>query len=77
MCQEDQKVKNNTAILYIVGQDHDPGWGFIGIFSKEEKAIKECINKHYFYAPITLNQSYHFRTRIFDNFCYPKRENRQ
>ena len=48
--------------LWIVGKFVKPSpmgsvWDFQGIFDSENKAIKACISKDYFYASVELNKT--------------------
>lgn len=60
--------------LYLVGHhtaDGEFGWEFIGIFSSDTAAAKECFDEYYFYAPVELDKAIHGETRQFPNICYP------
>jgi len=47
-------------------------WAFIGIFTNKEKADFNCIDEHYFYAPVILDKAYHGNIKIFPNIVYPR-----
>ena len=48
--------------LWIVGWAHNPSedddmWEFVGLYDSEEKAVKVCVDAHYFVAEVTRNET--------------------
>ena len=56
--------------LWLVGKYNRP-WEFQGIFTTKSKAIKQCIHKNYFIAPVFLNKSIPDRLLDWPGLEYP------
>ena len=58
--------------LWLVGEWKGvTPWEFVGVFDTEKVAVAACIGKHYFVAPIRLNESAPVFLKPFPDCYYP------